>query len=413
MTKESIAITADRISLRQLRIFERVGRSQSLRMASEHCGLSQPAMTYSLSSLENIVGTTLLDRLPRGTQLNHFGEIFYARVTRFFEQIEGALAEIGPWAPPAARQATINRLTRPQIRALTATIEHVSFQGAAEALNISTSALHKSIQTLEANLGTSLLYRTAAGVIASPAGEKLGLSLKLAAQEIEWGIEEVQALQNDGASRLVIGAMNFGGSVLIASVLEDFLRLHPKADIRIVNGGAASMSRSLVEGDVDFVIGLLPELEDARLCSEALAQTPYLIVGRRGHPLIRKGLVTLKDVLDYAWVIGTPGSSRRTCFDTLFAGTEGPKASIVTCALPVVRRLIERSDRLTLMTSYELQHQNPELRAVRFAPLTTVPSIGISTRAGCKLTKMHSDFIDLIRSHMIDAELPSLIRQVG
>jgi len=56
--------------------------------------------------------------------------------------------------------------------------------------------------------------------------------------------------------------------------------------------------------------------------------------------------VTLEDLADYDWIVGTPGATRRIHFDKLFEGTRRPQARIATCSLPTVRLLLARSNRL-------------------------------------------------------------------
>ena len=246
-------------------------------------------------------------------------------------------------------------------------------------------------------------------MLVSPLGIEFGGKMKLALQEIEWGIEELEAARGGTSRPVVIGALPFGGSVLLAAVLDDFLRMHPRADVRINNGSAAEITKSLRAGDVDFVLGLVPEQSSPGLVSEALAQTPYSVVARRGHPLTRKGKVTADDLKSYDWVVGTAGSGRRACFERLFAGGEGPQTPIATCALTVLRNLLARSDRLTLMTSYELQHEGDELRGLPFGPIMPVPSIGITTRANWLPTPMQNDLLQIVRAHLTQP-IPELRR---
>jgi LysR family transcriptional regulator of gallate degradation len=404
MTDKTGFERASTLSFRQLRLFEAIGALESVRRAAEECSLSQPAVTQALAKLETQVGATLVDRRASGSYLNDYGTVFHARVTRFFGQIEQAILETGGAATASSARAIVNRLTRSQIRTLIATIEHGSFDRASEALDVSSASLQRAARDLEGNLHVSLFYRTAAGMLVSPLGTRFGRAMKLALQEIEWGIEELDAARGGISRQIVIGAMPFGGGVLVASVLDTFLRKHENA---------TEMAKRLRGGDVDLVIGLLPELESPELVSEAIAQTPYSVVARRDHPLTKMGRVSTEDVVGYDWVIGTTGSSRRACFERLFAGRKGPQASIVTCALPVIRHLLECSDRLTLMTSYELQHENDHLRAVHVGPILPVPSIGITTRAGWLPTRLHADFLDIIRAHVVAPQVRELRRLAG
>jgi len=394
------------LSFRQLRLFEAIGDLKSVRRASEECSLSQPAVTQALAKLEEQVGAALVDRRASGSYLNELGEIFHARVKRFFEQTEGAVVESGAASTSVAARPIVNRLTRSQIRTLTSTVEHGSFDAAAEALGISAASLQRAARDLEGNLRVSLFYRTAAGMLVSPQGARFGRKMKLALREIDWGIEEVEAARGRASQRMVIGSMPFGGSVLLASVLDDFLRKRPQADIHILSDSASEMARRLLAGDVDLIIGLVQEMETTELVSEPLAQTPYSVVVRRGHPLTQKGRVTLAELAQGEWVIGTAGSNRRNCFDRLFSGLDTPPAQIATCTTPIIRQLLERSNRLTLMTTYELLYADGNLRALPFGPILPAPSIGITMRANWMPTKLHTEFINLIRAHVAVGPTP-------
>jgi len=401
------------LSFRQLKLFESVGRLNSVRRASEECNLSQPAVTQALAKLEQQIGAVLLERRASGSYLNELGEIFHRRAARLFEQIEQALVELGIPGGAAAAPIVAKRLSRSQARSLIAIVESGSFAQAAQVLGLSQASLQRAARDLEGNLRKSLYYRTAAGVMVTPAGVEFGRKVKLATQEIEWGIKEIEAARGSFNSQIAIGAMPFGGSVLLASVLDEFVAANPNADVKIVNESAPEMLKRLRSGDVDFVIGLVQETTAEDLTNEALAPTPYAVVARRGHQLLRKGKVSVEDLLRHEWVVGTPGAARRAAFERLFAGHAGPKASIATCSTPVIRHLLARSDRLTLMTSYELMHEDDKLAAVPFGPIDPAPAIGVTMRAGWLPTRLHLDFIGLLRKHVPNGAVLPMLRKAG
>ena len=400
MATKNLRESANLISFRQLKLFDSIARMNSVRKASEECNLSQPAVTQALATLEQRIGTMLVDRRASGSYLNEAGQIFQRRTARFFEQTEQALVELGVPGGAAGAKLVVKRLSRSQIRSLIAVVEHNSFANAAEALEVSHASLQRAIRDLEANLHKPLSYRSAAGLMIAPHGSEFGRRMHLALQEIEWGIREVEAAKGSFAAEMVIGAMPSGGSVLLASALDDFVCDYPQAELRILNETSPVVLKSLRNGWVDLVVGLLPEGRREDLTYEPFAETPYLIVAHPRHPLLRKGKVTLEDLFGYEWVVGTPGSSRRACFDRLFAGRPGPRARIATCALPIVRSLLAGSDRLTLMTSYELNHEESGLAEVSFGPIDLVPTMGITMRTGWLPTKMHIDFIETLRRRM-------------
>jgi LysR family transcriptional regulator of gallate degradation len=403
---------ADSVSFRQLRLFVSIGRLNSVRKASEECNLSQPAVTQALAKLEQQVGVKLVERRASGSYLNEYGDIFYRRAERFFTQVEQALVDLAIPDGENATQVILRRIARFQVKGLVAIVDSSSFALAAQSLGVSQASLQRATRHLEGNLRKSLFYRTAAGITATPAGAEFGRKMKFAVQEIELGIQELEAAQGSFGSEIVIGAMPFGGSVLLASAIDDFVHAYPQVEVRIMNENASIMLKSLRNGDIDFVVGLLPEDGADDLVSEAFAQTPYSVVGRRRHPLARKGQVSLEDMLAYDWVVGTLGSSRRACFDGMFETRRGPRASIATCALPVIRHLLAGSDRLTLMTTYELAHEEM-LTAIPFGPITPIPAIGVTTRAGWLPTSLHADFIEIVRQRTAQRLGRTALKQVN
>jgi LysR family transcriptional regulator, regulator for genes of the gallate degradation pathway len=354
------------VSLRHLKLFESVARLSSVRRASEECHLSQPAVTQAIAKLEGQVGTSLLERGASGSYLNPLGAIFHRRTERLFAQIEEALVEVG--VPAGNAPVMASRISRSQIRSLIAIVENGSFAQAARALDVSPATLSRAARDLESDLRRPLYQRTASGIAATPAGAKFARKLKLATREVDWGIEELDSAKGSLRGQIVIGAMR--------------------------------------GGDVDMVIGLLRDPVPEDLVEEPLAEAPYAIAARRGHPLFRKKTVTLDDLAAYDWVVGTPGACRRVCFDTLFAGRHRPTARVETSSLPTIRLVLSRSDCLTLFTSYELMYEDDALAAVPYGPIEPVPSIGVTTRADWLPTQLQVNFLRLIRKQMTTSLTP-------
>ncbi|MBB6255251.1 LysR family transcriptional regulator [Nitrospirillum iridis] len=396
---ELLSPRIDAISFRQLRLFESVGRLCSVRRGSEECNLSQPAVTQSLAKLEQMIGVELFERRPSGSYLTPLGRILYSRVVRMLKQMVTALFELEVPGGQVGAEAIVHRLTRSQVRSLVAIIEHGTFAAAAAALQITEGSLQRAARDLECNLRKNILFRSADGVIVTPAGIACGRRMSLALQEIDWAINEIDVARDIGESRIVIGALPFGGSVLLASMLDEFLATQSKVDVRIATESTSEMMQLLRDGKVDLVIGLTQETVGDDLVSQTLAETPYEVVARRGHPLTGQSHVNHEDLIKYDWVVGMPNSNRRNCFDRLFIDGPKPRTPIATSALLFIRHLLAGSNRLTLMTSYELQHETMLVRVPIDVPLPC-PTIGITTRADWLPTALHRDFINLIKSRV-------------
>ena len=402
------------VSIRHLQLFESVARLSSVRKASEECHLSQPAVTQALAKLEEQLGVPLLERRASGSYLNDYGVIFHRRTERLFNQIDQALIELGVpnGRPPVSLISS--RITRSQICSLIAIVENGSFTQAARALGVTQTSLHRAARDLERMLRTPLYVQTSSGIMATPGGSDFARKVKLAVGEIERGIEELEAAKGDFDGEIVVGAMLLAGSVVLASVLDDFVTRYPKVNVRVLNGNAEDMISYLRAGDVDFVIGLLRQPVPDALVNEVFAETPYVVVGRHGHPLAKKPQVTLEELTQYDWVVGTPGANRRVGFEKLFEGGPQPSARIATCSLQTIKLLLTKSDRLTLLTSYELMQEEEALTAMAFGPISPVPAIGLTMRQDWLPTQIQANFLRLIQEKIVGSlVLRKELRLVG
>lgn len=396
------------ISFRQLRLFESIGRLQSVRRASEECNLSQPAVTQSLAKLEELVGSRLIERRASGSYLNRDGEIFHRRVARFIGQFESALGEFQVEGGAAGARAAAGRLLRSQVRVLVAIVEANGIGAAADELGLAAATIQRAARDLESNLGKPLFYRTASGVVPTVEAVRLATRLKLALQEVTWGVGEIGAAHGETITPITVGAMPLGGNVVLAHVLERWLEGPHKSTVLVRNEGSMEMIRRLRAGDVDMMVGLISPLAGEDLACEALMETPHSIVSRRGHPLAARPRIGLDDLAGCEWLVGAPGASRRECFENLFRDRTRPATPVATSALPIIKHLLLTSNRLTLMTSYEMENEGEGLVALPYGPVSPVPAFGITTRANWLPTPAHLAFMQLIREQLAGSTQPRL-----
>lgn len=82
------------VKLHQLRAFVEVARHGSIRGASRHLAISQPALTKSIKELEEGVAARLFTRRSRGVALTECGESFYQRASLILEELRAAQDDI-------------------------------------------------------------------------------------------------------------------------------------------------------------------------------------------------------------------------------------------------------------------------------------------------------------------------------
>lgn len=86
------------MDLLQLKYFRTVARLEHMTRAAEELMIAQPALSQTISRLEDELGVLLFDRLGRRIRLNLFGQAFLVRVERIFAELEQAQAELADLA---------------------------------------------------------------------------------------------------------------------------------------------------------------------------------------------------------------------------------------------------------------------------------------------------------------------------
>ena len=142
-----------------------------------------------------------------------------------------------------------------------------SYTAAARSLSISPSAVSKSIQRLEQNLGVSLFTRTTRSLTLTPEGRDLherALRLLREAEEIE---QVARTARSEPSGTLRIAASLPIGIHMIAPALPAFHALHRKVtvDLRL-----SDRFVDIVEEGIDVAVRI-GELADSRLLSRRLA----------------------------------------------------------------------------------------------------------------------------------------------
>jgi DNA-binding transcriptional LysR family regulator len=82
------------LSWQHLEYFLAVARTQHMSRAAAEVGLSQPALSRAIASLENKLQVPLFERTGRSVKLNAYGETFRQRVERAMREIDDARSEL-------------------------------------------------------------------------------------------------------------------------------------------------------------------------------------------------------------------------------------------------------------------------------------------------------------------------------
>ena len=387
-------------NFRQLLVFDSVARCENVSRAAAAIHVSQPAVTQAIARLEHEIGAALFRRRNTGCYVTEAGEILQRRTARLFDQLDQALADLGigiSRAGPAELRSVERKLSVPQLRALLAIAENGSFAAAARALSISEPSIHRAARELERILRRPLFHRTAHGLTATKPAAELARRIRLAGQELERAVEEIDASQGRARGRIGLGLLPLAGAFFVARALKDLGEAYPDTRIEVIDGTFDFLIERLRSGIIDFIIGPVRGLDPSLgVVETVLFDDPYAVVVRRGHPLTRKPRISRQDLLAYDWVVPPPDTPRRAVYDALFAGLDRvPRATLQTSSSNLTRAILTETDCLTLVSRHESRAEQEMglLTVLPFAVPHPARQIQVTTRADWLPTAVQARFL--------------------
>ena len=124
---------------------------------------------------------------------------------------------------------------------------------------------------------------------------------------------------SSGIRGRVVGGLSLVAHVaLLPKALQPFHDHYPQVHIQLIDDGHPTVGGRLKDGSVDFYVGPGPEEQlPAKLIHEALFESTRIILGRKGHPLVRAQ--SLDDLISAEWTTTSVTFEAEEELDALFA----------------------------------------------------------------------------------------------
>jgi len=233
-----------------------------------------------------------------------------------------------------------------------------SFARAATVLHLSQSALSRSIQVVERQVGAALFLRSAAGVVPTDIGRVLAQRARQVVQMAEEIEQEVLSNRTLQMGQLCVGAGPYPIETVITPALGRFVSSHPLVNVRLQLADWDTLLARLRAREMDFFVAEISTLQrEPELVVEPMSTHALYFVGRRDHPLARRRGVKPVDTFAFPFVaparipprlLAPMLSAKAKSADA--ASLARPFPSIECNVVSVVKRVVEGSDALTALT---------------------------------------------------------------
>lgn len=271
-----------------------------------------------------------------------------------------------------------------QIRHAAAVARLGSFARAADELKLSQSALSRSVQALERQIGTPLFVRSASGVMTTDVGRlflERGQGLLDMAEELDLKVLRHRSLQRGS---IVVGAGPGAMDHLAPEAVAAFINENPLVTVELRSASFVDLPSPLRSREIELLVVHTEMLEhESDIEIERLHSHPIVVVGRAGHPLAGRAGLRLEDTMDYPWL--SAGRTPPSLLGPLLEARKHlPEPALpqafpaLTCSsVSAVRQTLLLTDGVGLMTAVLARSMVDSGQLVPLLPLA-----GCSTRYG-------------------------------
>lgn len=183
-----------------------------------------------------------------------------------------------------------------------------SFSRAAEKLHITQSALSRSIQVLEEELGGPLVDRVGKKNELTPLGQSVLVRARRIVHEAQELKQGAALLQQGGLGSLRVGLGSGPGAMLMTPWLRYMAEHHPTVQVAVSRGSTELQLVQLRERQLDALVVDVRRVAAAPdLCLENLVEMRAAFLCRQGHPVLAQhlGRVPFEALLAYP-IASTP-----------------------------------------------------------------------------------------------------------
>ncbi|MCR8922808.1 LysR family transcriptional regulator [Dasania sp. GY-MA-18] len=304
--------------------------------------------------------------------------------------------------PDSLERHFVSRLKIKHLRLLVTVGEQKNIFKAAQIMNMAQPAATKTIRNIETALDMSLFDRSSRGVSPTPYGEVIIKHAKLILSQIKHVSEELISIQDGISGKVSIGTLLAASPTLLPKSLATLKQERGNISVSVIEGTNDMLLPSLEMGDIDIVVGRLPEIqENESLKSEVLYYEPIAIVARKNHPLSKKDKLSLKDLVNEQWILPSEGTTLRREIDNAFhkEGLNVPQSCIECVSILTNRTLLLETDMVAAMP-YQVIRSYEDMGLLTQLPIkiqAALGPVGYTVRANTELTPAANYFLSILK----------------
>lgn len=220
-------------------------------------------------------------------------------------------------------------------------------QLAADQLSIAQPAASRLAMEIERIIGQKIHRRAGKGIELTQAGHALAKRAARILRELEDAQSDISEIGLGHVGNVRIGSVTGPSIKYILPVLRKARLAMPNVSISVEVSTSDILGARLINGDVDFVLGRLPEGHSPALFDQQpIALEPVSLIARNDHALAHQPHVTTKQLLEYDWVLPFKDTILFNAIERALRmrGLPPPKHSFSTSSFLLTLALVRQSN---------------------------------------------------------------------
>lgn len=271
---------------------------------------------------------------------------------------------------------------------------------AADELGLSQPALSKSLRRLERAVGARLVNRTPKGVDLTAVGSALFARARGLRLSLDAIMREASDLSQGRAGHLRIGTGPGLALDLMPGACARLLRDTPGVTLRVTVGTGDILLPALGRGELDLTVTAILLSDHDDVVQERLLDEEFVVYASARHRLARKDQVSLADIAQERWALGTSSSSQQGLRQAFAeTGLPPPRVAVETSSVPFRLQLLPATELLSFGPRRLLQEGASRRRLVelRVKGLSSVRSVSVCYRKEAYLSPAARRFIEILK----------------
>jgi DNA-binding transcriptional LysR family regulator len=179
--------------------------------------------------------------------------------------------------------------------------EHQNIGRAAEALDLSATALSKCMRRLEKSVGAKLVQRASKGVALTAVGASLLTRIGPLQGMLSDVRHEATELAEGRSGNINVGVAAGTRETTLANAYVVLSKESPTITLKVTSGNSSVLSRGLLKGEIDFCIASHLSLAPAEFVREPLYDDPFVVFASAHHRLAKRKRVSISDLAGERW----------------------------------------------------------------------------------------------------------------